>query len=181
AIGLPFGLWTAVRLVRGWRQRKLSVPDGAEAGSAFGAVSISRHPLRESVSLAGPLAAGLVVLMLYSGSITGEVLKTPYQVYTDTYTPRHVYGFYNVTRGEQRLGPRVIAQYDEWAEELTPELAAQNAFVRLLASLQLTLGLIPLAMTAAACLVLVPLSSIRLWLVAGAILSLHVAHIPYWF
>lgn len=181
AIGLPFGVWTAVRLVRGWRQRKLRRPDGAEAGSVFGAVSISRHPLRETVSLAGPLVAGLVVLMLYSGSITGEVLKTPYQVYTDTYTPRHVYGFYNVTRGEQRLGPRVIAQYDEWAEELTPELAAQNAFVRLLASLQLTLGLIPLAMTAAAWMVLVPLSSIRLWLVAGAILSLHVAHIPYWF
>ena len=176
AIGLPFGCWTAVRLARGLR-RKFATQSAAEPAGK----SCSRRPLAEALSLGGPLVAGLVVLAVYSSSITGSPLVTPYQVYTDTYTPRHVYGFHNVSRGEQRVGPRVIEHYDTWAEELTPELAARNMLIRLLASLQLTLGVIPLAMTAVLLVSTTPRQRVGLWLVAAAIFSLHLAHVPYWF
>ena len=83
---------------------------------------------------------------LYDRAITGNGFVSPYQLYTDTYTPRHVYGFNNVLRGEQRLGPKVLDKYDRWAENLTPRLAVENVAARAAASARWTLGTVPLTM-----------------------------------
>src|SRR5690606_28082816 len=108
---------------------------------------------------------------------------TPYQLYTDIYTPRHVYGFDNVVRGEQRLGPKVIESYDKWTKNLTPALAVVNVRNRLLASWRWTLGVVPLAATAAVVLLLSLRGRLdRRWLlIAAAIISLHAVHVPYWY
>ena len=128
-----------------------------------------------------PLVIGFAVAMWQNFQITGDPLTSPYQLYTDTYTPRHVYGFSNVIRGEQNLGPKVIENYDRWAENLTPELAAKNVGERLVSSLQLTLGIVPLAVSVVIFLLTMKQGDSRFWLIAASIISLHVAHIPYWF
>jgi Dolichyl-phosphate-mannose-protein mannosyltransferase len=165
--GLPFGIWMLVKLGRGLRQP--TSDDG-------------RRLLKSTLCLAAPLAAGLALLLFYNWAITGNGLLSPYQLYTDTYTPRHVYGFNNVVRGERRVGPRVMDNYDRWAENLTPGLALRNEETRLAASARWTLGLIPLAMAG----VIFLMAALwwleaRWWLVAASVVSLHAVHIPYWF
>ena len=128
-----------------------------------------------------PLVAGLAVQVGCNLAITGQPLTTPYGLYTRLHTPRHQYGFNNVVRGERQLGPRVHAHYDQWAENLTGELAWQNVRRRLWTSGQWTLGVLPLLFALGASLAggggLPP--QFR-WLPAS-IVSLHVVHIPYWF
>jgi len=132
--------------------------------------------------LASPIVLGLVLLFFYNRAITGNGLVTPYQLYTDTYTPRHVYGFNNVARGQQRAGPRVMQSYDEWAKNLTPQLALENEKERLEASARWTLGLVPVAMAGVIFLIAVFWSAETRWkLVALSIVSLHAVHVPYWF
>jgi hypothetical protein len=92
-----------------------------------------------------------------------------------------VYGFNNVERGRQHLGPRVIENYDNWAENLTPALAMANAGTRWTASWRWTLGLLPQTLALCAGFVLWRRLPIGAWLVLAAILSLHAVHIPYWF
>jgi hypothetical protein len=120
-------------------------------------------------------------MFAYNQSITGDPLVSPYQLYTDLYTPRHTYGFNNVVRGEKLAGPRTIEHYDRWAENLTPSLAARNVAVRAVSSSRWTLATIPLLLSAVAFL----LDWKRLapgWrLIAASIVSLHAVHIPYWF
>jgi hypothetical protein len=128
-----------------------------------------------------PLLAAAIGLFFYDRTITGSGLLTPYSLYTDIYTPRHVYGFNNVVRGEKHLGPRVVENYDKWAENLTPALAATNAVRRLTASWKWTLGIIPLALVLAGGLVLWRRMPRGAWLIFASIVSLHAAHIPYWF
>ncbi len=161
--GLPFGVWFAVRI---WRSRR--TPG-------------SRWRWALPVCLTVPLVVGFVILFFYNRAITGNGLQTPYQIFTDIHTPRHVYGFNNVVRGEKSLGPRVIAKYDEWAENLTPALAARNVASRLVNSWNWTLGIIPLLM--AGVVFVAGLGGLdRRWrLVGAAIVSLHVAHVPYWY
>ena len=59
-------------------------------------------------------------MLVYHQSVTGSWKTSPYQLYTDIYTPRHVYGFNNVLRGEQLVGPKVIEAYDRWGEKPHP-------------------------------------------------------------
>lgn len=163
-VGLPFGAALAWRLLTG----------NAAAG-------LSRRRLSIIVAWGAPLLAGFGMLLAYNAAITGDPWLSPYQLYTRTYTPRHVYGFYNVTRGEQHLGPKVLDNYDRWAEELTPALAVHNVQRRLIASMRWTLGIVPVA---AAALVLLASRSVRsrgVGLIAAAIASLHAVHVPYWF
>lgn len=134
-----------------------------------------------ALSLAAPLVVCGAIMFAYDAAITGSGWKTPYSVYTELYTPRHVYGFNNVERGERRLGPKVIEKYDAWAENLTPELAARNVWQRLLASGEWTLGLIPLAMALVAGVAFWSRLNSGTRLVLAAIASLHLVHIPYWF
>lgn len=133
----------------------------------------------EACCLGGPLVVGFLIAMGSNWAITGDALTAPYQLYTDIYTPRHVYGFNNVIRGEQHLGPKVIENYDTWAQNLTPELAWQNVQTRIVNSLRWTLGIVPIF--ASLLIILFSKGNRSWWLILAAILSLHVVHIPYWF
>lgn len=142
---------------------------------------LHRRELRFWPALAAPLIAGGLFTLAYDFAITGSPWQTPYGQYTALYTPRHVYGFNNVIRGEQHLGPRVIENYDRWAENLTPGLAAKNVRNRLLTSAQWTLGLLPVVFGLVLGLVLWPWLSPGARLCLASIVSLHVVHVPYWF
>lgn len=133
------------------------------------------------LAIGAPLVAGAALMLAYDRAITGNPWKTPYDLYTEVYTPRHVYGFNNVVRGERRLGPRVIEKYDTWADNLTPELATLNAVHRWSLSWSWTLGLVPLTLALVAGLVWWPELNVGTRLVLAGIVSLHVAHVPYWF
>ncbi len=167
SIALPFG----VHLVC-W-----SIATGA--GMKNAAERIGRFKVLAAIG--APLLAGGAFMLVYDHAITGDVWKTPYSLYTDVYTPRHVYGFYNVDRGEQRVGPKTIDKYDRWAANLTPRLAARNAAERLLFSWQWTLGWIPLTLALVVGLGWWPALSTGTRLILVAIVSLHLAHVPYWF
>lgn len=172
--GLPYGLDVLIWLIR-------------PGSAAPEKTATDRPPWRTSprvstlLGLGIPLAAGWSLMFSYNHAITGEWLKSPYQMYTDVYTPRHVFGFNNVVRGEQHLGPRVIDSYDRWAQNLTPQLAATNVLNRWLGSWLWTFDLLPIWMSTAICL-----GSLHRWdrrwrLVIAAILSLHACHVPYWY
>ncbi len=128
-----------------------------------------------------PHRRGHLSPVIYNKSITGRALTSPYQLYTDIYTPRHVYGFHNVTRGEQHLGPKVLDRYDRWAENLTLPLALKKMGIRLVASGRWTVGLVPLI-----CLVAMLICRWRTWnsdlkLIVASIASCIWPTLPYWF
>jgi len=131
--------------------------------------------------LGGPLLLGLAIQAGCNLAITGRLLETPYGLYTRLHTPRHVYGFHNVTRGERRLGPRVHDQYDRWAENLTGELAVRNVQKRLWTSGQWTLGVLPLLFVVGGSWAAAGGLPRELWWLPASILSLHLVHVPYWF
>lgn len=185
-VGLPFGVEVVWWLLCGDRPTGQVVSDVLQPVSqALQAkslkVAIGSRRLSVLLGLGVPLIFGWCVMLTYNRDITGQWLKSPYQLYTETYTPRHVYGFNNVVRGERRLGPKVIEHYDRWAENLTPSLAAANAFTRGIASWLWILDPLPFLFTS----IVVVGSGRRLdrrWLlVAAAILSLHAVHVPYWY
>ena len=163
AIGLPFGLWLAFWLVQNFRQHR-------------------RTATLVFVGFAVPLAVGFVAAGVYNQNTTGSAFKTPYQLYTELFTPRHMFGFNNVERAKPLITERTLDNYDQWAENLDSELAIQNVQNRFLASWQWTLGLV----------VVVLLGTVflmgawrnldgRWWLILAAILSLQIAHVPYWY
>ncbi|MCA9081531.1 MAG: glycosyltransferase family 39 protein [Planctomycetaceae bacterium] len=181
--GLVFGVWwlTGNEITRQWMGPPQLQSDAAETTVT---ASSFAHRTMYAAALGGPLVVGLVGMLLFQQSITGSVKVSPYQLYTDRYTPRHVYGFYNVQRGEQRLGSQVLDHYDRWAENLDAGLAVRNIATRGVNSARWTLGTIPV------------LAALLVWMAAGwpmllrpggwgivgtAIISLHVVHIPYWF
>jgi len=183
---LPFGvdwLWRLVvrRNSGGFAQEvRMDATDGGGRRSL--PCGLGPRPSQiQTLALGLPLIAGAATLLAYNQSITGDAFVSPYQLYTDLYTPRHVYGFDNVTRGAQAAGPRTIEHYDLWAENLTPRLAARNVAVRLASSSRWTLATVPLIFALTAFL----LDWRRLpagWrLILASILSLHAVHIPYWF
>jgi hypothetical protein len=163
---LPFGVDWLWRLFREWRH----------PGNAPGAPT-----LRQTIALGLPLVAGVSVMLVYNHSITGSALVSPYQQYTDLYTPRHVYGFDNVERGAKVAGPKTLEHYDAWAKNLTPALAASNVATRAISSSRWTLATIPLLISLAAFLLDWRSLSGGWKLVAASIASLHAVHIPYWF
>jgi len=160
---LPCGVWFACWLLK----NKLALPNAKR--------------MKIFIGMGLPIFLGLFLMFGYNKTLTGSGWKMPYQLYTDLYTPRHVFGFDNVVRGEQKLGPQVLENYDRWAINLTPELALQNVKNRFLASWQWTLGLVPLLVSGIVFVVLGPGTEKRWWLIPAGIVSLHVAHIPYWY
>ena len=187
--GLPFGLWFAWRLVGQAAGLPKPTPNKAGHSSALANVGVPDGEPRQASSvpyviaaLAAPLLLGLAALFLYNRAITGNGFESPYQLYTDIYTPRHVYGFNNVTRGEQHLGPKVLDKYDRWANNLTPRLALANVKLRTVATARWTLGPVPLAMAAVVFLLAALWFVDPRWrLVAAAVLTMHAVHVPYWF
>lgn len=155
----PFGVWALIRL---W--------------SADG-----RSRVRLLAGLGLPLAIGLAVMLLYNHSVTGSWLKSPYQLYTEIYTPRHVFGLNNVIRGEHHLGPKVLHTYDEWAQNLTPSQAWENVLNRLLATAFFTIDLPLMLITLVLTLVLWMRMSVGWKLIAASILAQHALHWFYWF
>ena len=175
AIGLPFGCWLAWWWLRGDRE------------TAVG----RRSALVASVGV--PVILGLGLMFGHNLALTGSGWTTSYQVFTDTYTPRHVYGFNNVVRGERRIEEmkpgsreRVLDHYDRWAENLDWDLAGRNTLSRLVESGKWTVGLVPLLMTSVVIVVggligAVALHGRRWLLVVGSLLALYLAYTPYWY
>ncbi|MDB5334945.1 MAG: hypothetical protein JWN70_564, partial [Planctomycetaceae bacterium] len=165
-VGLPFGLWFAW-----WMMAAKETPGASRVQAAL--------------LLAGPLVLGWGLMAAYNSAITGHWWQSPYQLYTDHYTPRHVYGFNNVLHGAELQGPRelpvVTRNYDAWAENLTWELAAKNVGYRFVASWRWTLGIIPIVWICLAAIGMLGRQHVAWRLIAAAIVSLHVIHVPYWF
>ncbi len=162
-VGLPFGLWLAWWIVRNSRQHR-------------------RAATMVVCGFAVPLAVGFVVAGVYNESTTGSVFKTPYGLYTELFTPRHMFGFNNVERAKPLLTDRTLENYDQWAENLDSALAIKNVQNRFLASWQWTLGLVAVVLSGTVFLVGAWRNlDGRWWLVLAAILSLHAAHVPYWY
>ncbi len=176
-VALPFGIYLLA-----WASN--AVPSIAGAGAApespDSAWKRSRRWLAV-ICLGIPLLFAGAGLFAYDKAITGNGWLTPYSLYTDLHTPRHVYGFNNVERGLKHQGPRVIQNYDQWAENLTPRLALANARTRLTASWKWTLGLIPLTLAVVGGVVLWKRLSAGAWIILAGIVSLHAVHVPYWF
>jgi hypothetical protein len=170
--GLPFGLWFAWWLITG--------------GSGDKRFDLTIR-LKRAAMLVLPILVCLFLLYPYNKAITGDGWTTPYSLFTNTYTPRHVYGFDNVTRAEAKIETGValtndtFEKYDRWAENLTPKLAAENAFIRFLSSLQWTLNFLPLMMGAIIFVIDSRQRDKKWWLIFASIVTLHVVHIPYWF
>lgn len=164
--GLPFGLYYGWRMIRGF-------------------ASDRRRSIGMLTSMGIPLMAGLGMTAVWNQQTTGDWRVSAYQAYTDYYTPRHVYGFNNVVRGEQALGDRVLPivtqNYDTWAENLTPRLATWNVYLRGVVSWQWTVGIVPLLLVSVSAAPLLMKSSVAWRLIGGAIVSLHIVHVPYWF
>ncbi|MBC8117537.1 MAG: glycosyltransferase family 39 protein [Candidatus Saccharimonas sp.] len=176
-VGLPFGLDVLWWLIRGGE----SAPTDR---AALSSELPEGRPARRVPVLLGlglPLVCGWCVMLAYNRDVTGDWLTSPYQLYTEIYTPRHVYGFNNVVRGEQHLGPKVIDHYDRWTENLTPSLAASNAFIRWVASWIWTVDVLPLLLAAVTVVGSAGRLDRRWLLVVAAILSLHAVHVPYWY
>ncbi len=160
---LPFGIWIAVWGLRQFRTQFQLV-------------------MTVAVGMALPLVLALGVLGAANSAITGSAIKTPYQLYTELFTPRHMFGFNNVERAQPLLTERVLENYDRWAENLDGALAATNVWHRLLASWQWTLGIVALLLSLSIFLAGGRrLLDTRWWLILAGIVSLHAAHIPYWY
>ena len=140
-----------------------------------------RIRLRNLAAMGLPLVIGWSVMLAYHREVTGTWKMSPYQLYTDIYTPRHVYGFNNATRGEQNAGPKVIKSYDQWAKNLTPELAVTNVRDRWLSSWLWTFDLLPLLISSVIVLGMMFRCDRRWGLVVLGIFSLHAMHFPYWY
>ena len=166
AVGLPFGIaflyW--VLLAR-------------DLGQAIS----TRIRLRNLVAMGLPLVVGWSVMLAYHRDVTGSWTLSPYQLYTDIYSPRHIYGFNNVTRGEQHLGPKVIKAYDQWAKNLTPELAISNVCDRWVSSWIWTFDILPLLISSVVAVGMFFRCDRRWRSIGLAILSLHAMHVPYWY
>ena len=168
--GLPFGVWFLWQLLQ---------PDSLGAGKR----SASGSPMAGG-GLFGCAARGsvLALMFFYNRAITGDGLLSPYQLYNDTYTPRHVYGFNNVTRGERRVGPRVIGNLRSLGREPDTAPGTLKRTKNGWNPARWTLGPIPLAMAAVVFLIAVLWRTELRWkLIAASVVSLHVVHVPYWF
>ncbi len=165
-VGLPFGILFLYWLI-------FARDDGQPVSRAL--------RMRTLVAMGLPLVVGWCVMLAYNKDVTGSWTTSPYQLYTDTYSPRHVYGFNNVLRGDKKQGPKVIDSYDRWAANLTPELALTNVCNRWIASWVWTFDVLPQLLSTI--IVLGAWRRVdRRWLAIGlAILSLHAIHVPYWY
>ncbi|MCH7688512.1 MAG: hypothetical protein IH899_17830 [Planctomycetes bacterium] len=170
--GLPFGIvfgWWLITGVSGNKRFELT------------------FRLKRAACLVLPILVGLSFLYPYNKAVTGDGWTTPYSLFTNTYTPRHVYGFENVTRAEEKIATGAaltndtFENYDRWAKNLTPELAAENVLIRFVISLQWTLNLLPLMMAALVFVIDSGQRDKRWWLIFASIVTLHAVHVPYWF
>jgi hypothetical protein len=168
---LPFGVWLLVQWLRTLLRPSQEVDEPGVC-------------LRSLLLVGTPLVAGFVILAIMNHKITGQWNRSAYQLYTDTWTPRHRFGFHNVEIGSQLAGPKVLESYDRWATDLTATKAAENVSNRIIASTQWTLGvgsLLFLLLAAIPSMMPRQRCDIRMTLIGCSVLSLHLVHIPYWY
>lgn len=166
---LPFGIWLLIVIVR----------------SLLAGNPESRPPWSPARVVAGigvPILLGFAVLGIMNHAITGNWMKSAYQLYTDTWTPRHRYGFDNAIVDPALPESKVLQAYDQWAENLTIEKARSNVEQRTLYSLRWTLGIAALTFCIIAALPsCFDLKDPRPLLLLCSVLTLHAVHIPYWY
>ncbi len=165
---LPYGVW----MVLDWSR------------SVFRTRSSPGVNWRHVLAMGVPLFAGFVVLAVINQAVMGTWSRSAYQHYTETMTPRHRSGFNNVVNSRPvSEGPYVLRAYDTWAVNLTPALALRNVGSRISASVQWSLGVIPilLGITMAVALCLTRTADFRVKWLWMSLLSLHLVHVPYWY
>lgn len=174
---LPFGVWLFAQYLTGLSKQRQADSSSHAPGSGKGI------DLRMLSLMGLPIVSGLVFLAVMNHRITGDWKVSTYQYYTDTWTPRHRFGFNNAIHGEAKAGPNVLQTYDRWAVNLTPRRALENVQNRLLASSIWSLGMPVLILLICAALPACnPARSDKRWfLVLMSVVSLHVVHIPYWY
>jgi hypothetical protein len=128
-----------------------------------------------------PLVVGVALLAGYNAVLTGNPLRSPYGLYTRIYSPNHSYGFHNVTRGEKLTGPKVLENYNRWAEELTAPRAFELLGRRIAASSLWSIGPITLAWFAGVSLLLFARFPVQWRLLAAAVVGLHAVYFPFGF
>lgn len=170
---LPYGIVLVIWWLTG-KQRSFAIQSEATGGTIM-----SRSRFLIAIGL--PLLFGFLIVFVQNAAITGHPLQSPYQQYTDIYTPRHVYGFNNALRGERATGPLATDAYDRWAQNLIPQLAFENLQTRLINSWRWTLGIVPLLAALFLFLLTPRQGDGRWWLIGCSIATLHLVHIPYWF
>ena len=167
AIGLPYGIAVVI-----WLIRRPATQQNSDLPRRIWTV----------LGLGIPLICGWGIMLWYNLDVTGDWQTSPYQQYTDLYTPRNVYGFNNVVRGEQHLGPKVIDAYDRGlTKNLTLELAGENFLIRWIASWLWTIDGLPLLISTVVLLPMLACVDRRWTFLMLAIASLHLLHIPYWY
>jgi hypothetical protein len=166
---LPFGVWLLMAMIRQQWMRNAETPE-------------TWSPVRVFVGISAPLLLGFGVLGLMNHATTGSWTKSAYQFYTDTWTPRHRYGFDNANIDPFLPESKVLQVYDNWAENLTIQKAVSNVEQRTLYSLRWTLGIAALAFSIIAALPsLFRVKDCRPLLLFCSVLTLHFVHIPYWY
>lgn len=161
---LPFGCWMLVQLLHQSRRVEFA---------------------RLTLWMGMPLMAGLIVLGICNHEVTGSWSRTAYQEYTEKFTPRHRFGFNNAPAAAS-AAPDFMTAYDQWAKNLTGHMAVSNVWNRLTYSVLWSLGIIPVLY---GMLHLLPglmgkpggPRKSGLQLMACAVVTLHLVHLPYWF
>ncbi len=167
---LPFGIWLLVSLIRQIFRRETKSP------------TAKWSPVRVLAGIGIPLILGFGLLALMNHAITGNWLKSAYQLYTDTWTPRHRYGFDNANINPALPESKVLQWYDNWAENLTIAKAQSNVVQRTIYSLRWTLGIAALTFCVIAALATCfDRDDRRPLLLFCSVLMLHAVHIPYWY
>ena len=167
---LPFGIWLLLSTIR---QRFSSETKSPTA---------TWSPTRVLAGIGIPLLLGFGVLALMNHAITGSWLKSAYQYYTDTWTPRHRYGFDNTNIDPALPKSKVLRAYDSWAENLTIAKAQSNVTQRTIYSLRWTLGIAALMFCMIAALAsCLDSKDRRPLLLLCSVLTLHAVHVPYWY
>lgn len=157
-----------------------ALPFGVHLGWLALRGGLPRSRVRLTAALA-PVLAGVIVLAGYNTAITGSPLRSPYGLYTQIYTPHHGYGFHNVSRGEKLAGPKVLQNYNRWAEELTVPRAFELLGRRIAASSAWSIGWVSLAWLGGVTLVVLVRFPVQWKLLAASILGLHAVYFPFGF
>ncbi len=169
---LPFGIWLLASIFRQqFRRDTTSQP-------------AKRSPVRVLAAIGIPLLLGFGVLALMNHAITGSWFNSAYQLYTDTWTPRHRYGFNNANIDPALPESKVLQAYDNWAknENLTITKAQSNVVKRTIYSLRWTLGIAALTFCIiAATATCLDFKDRRPLLLFCSVMTLHAVHIPYWY
>jgi 4-amino-4-deoxy-L-arabinose transferase-like glycosyltransferase len=158
----------------------LALPFGMHVGWMWFRGRLPRAGRRLAAALA-PLLVGITLLAAYNAALTGSPARSPYGLYTSIYSPNHVYGFYNVTRGHKHVGPKVIDNYNRWAEELTVPRAWWLAGRRFSASAGWSVGLLTVAWAVGSAVILLPVLAPPWRLILGAVLGIHAAYFAFAF